>query len=83
MTGYNYQTSSGWWSRGQVNWILVILAAILLCIEPNWDLSMIWMSNASGWVCDASLLLALPTKARISCLDSLIEYSGLRDFGPY
>jgi hypothetical protein len=36
---------------------------------------MIWMSNASGWVCDPSLL-ALPTKAaRISCLDSLIVYS--------
>jgi hypothetical protein len=28
-------------------------------------------------------LLALPTKARILCFRFLIEYSSLRDFGPY
>jgi hypothetical protein len=28
-------------------------------------------------------LLALPTKARIWCLRFIIEYSSLRDFGPY
>jgi hypothetical protein len=27
-------------------------------------------------------LLALPTKARILCLDSIIEYGRLMDFGP-
>jgi hypothetical protein len=28
-------------------------------------------------------LLALPIKARILCLRFIIEYSRLRDFGPY
>jgi hypothetical protein len=29
------------------------------------------------------VLLGLPTKARILCWDSFIEYSSLKDFGPY
>jgi len=29
------------------------------------------------------VLLGLPTKARMLCLDSFIEYSSLKDFGPY
>jgi hypothetical protein len=71
-----------WFSRFNVNSLLAIVKISLLWTSPVHSLGLF------GHLMDftshgQSFILALPTKARILCLDSFItEYSSLRDFGP-